>query len=312
MFLVDKDAKFIDPSSNKVLALLKSSNQPLIAAADRPAEPTEAYICAFQKKNKRMETYIMLQLMKSGIRVFYRSEREEFLPNEFSEVEADALEFLESMGFTMDNVGLQKMDDAKKREFFSSFPVFIDPSLISEEPKEVEEPDYVSSAELAEGLEEVLSEQDLKEMELEEKSQEPADLLASFAKEIDAEPLAGESTKADPVSPEGVGTLDPEKVAPLSLEEINAEDLDKAVHVSGEEAGALELEKAVQPSEEGASAEDVEKAPLAKESPAEDLGGAEPVLQEKAGDLESGKAPAIAPEGLAKDLGKIVRIMSSF
>ena len=83
MFKVDKLISFIDQSNKKMLSILKSSNQPLIAAADRPAEPTESFICSFQNANKKIETYLMLHLVKSGIRVFYKSEKGEYLPEDF-------------------------------------------------------------------------------------------------------------------------------------------------------------------------------------------------------------------------------------
>jgi hypothetical protein len=160
MFAVDKNTRCLKPEDKKILTILKSSNQPLIAAADRPAEPTESYLCSFQNKSKKIETFLMLYLVKSGIRVFYKTQKGAYLPEDFSEVEADALEFLESMGFTMDNIPFQKMSEVEKTEIFSSYPIFTDPEKVSA-VDEVIEPEFISSAELAEGLEDALGDVDL-------------------------------------------------------------------------------------------------------------------------------------------------------
>ena len=212
MFIVDKSLKFINRDDKKLLTILKSSNQPLIAAADRPAEPTESYLCSYQNKSKKIETYVMLYLVKSGIRVFYRSDKGEYQADDFSEVEADALEFLESMGFTMDNISFQKMSEAEKDEIFSAMSLFIDPETMKKVDEEVLEPEYISSEELSSGLEEALSEVDFKEMEsnlreMESSFKEERDSVAAIsAPKQSAEIVQDEeNTKAEPKEPEGIG-----------------------------------------------------------------------------------------------------------
>lgn len=192
MFVVDRKTSFIDYSDKKLLSLLRSSNQPYLAAADRPAEPTEAYICSFQNAGGNVETYIMLHLIKSKIRVFYKSDKGEFTPEEFNEVESDALEFLESMGFMMDSVVFQKMKDPQRKELFEGLAVFIRPEEL---PGEEREEELVSVAELGEGLEDVFSEDDLAQMEVKAGKEEPLDLMDNFDKAFESMDI--DSTKAD-------------------------------------------------------------------------------------------------------------------
>ncbi len=202
MFVVEKNLSYIDYSDKKLLSILKSSNQPLIAAADRPAEPTESYICSFQNKDKKIETYIMLLLIKSRIRVFYGNEKGEFLPDEFNEVEADALEFMESMGFTMDNIGFQKLKEDERQKLFNDLPIFISPENLEKPDSDAEEADYISASDLSEGLEEVLSSEDLEDIEEPAIGDKKPDLLDDdvFDKLDQAVANLGEqpdSTKAD-------------------------------------------------------------------------------------------------------------------
>lgn len=227
MFTVDKTLKYIDHSDKKMLSILKSSNQPLIAAADRPAEPTESFICSYRNSKKKIETYIMLHLVKSGIRVFYASDKGEFSPDEFTDVEIDALEFLESMGFTMDNIGFQKLKDKEKDELFASLPIFKEPEEASIEAQNDEEEDFIRPDEMAQDLEDVLSEEDMQSIEqssarAKEDSQE--DLLDNIENAVEELPAFQENEASDEKA-----------LVDLQADKISAQESEESIKTMAEE-----------------------------------------------------------------------------
>jgi hypothetical protein len=131
VFVLDETKKGI-PSSGvrELLSVFRSINEPKVAAAGRPAEPARAYLCEFQKGVGRVEIEVILQLRGSGIRMVYVPEEGTAATGK-SQLESDALDFVEGMGFLMDNMNLAKMKPSEREGTLAALPIFEEPS---EEP----------------------------------------------------------------------------------------------------------------------------------------------------------------------------------
>lgn len=148
MLVLREEITHVNPREGKVLNLMTSVNQPLVAAADRPPELTQAYICSRQLPGGLINVYVMLHLVKSNLRVLYSLEKD--LPMELlREAEDEALTFTENMGFLMDAMPLAKMSEAEKLKMMASCPVF----------QQTAEP--TSASAVAESLEDVVEEIDI-------------------------------------------------------------------------------------------------------------------------------------------------------
>lgn len=125
MFVISEEERGIPRNQEeRVLLVLRSINEPEVAAAERPAEPTQAFICRFQKENGRVGLRIVLYQPRSQVRLIYLPEEPDVEEARQKEVEVDALDFVESMGFTMDNLNLAKKEEAERKKLLADLPIF--------------------------------------------------------------------------------------------------------------------------------------------------------------------------------------------
>jgi hypothetical protein len=125
MFVVSESEKGIPPEDREgMISVLHSINEPKIAAAERPAEPTRAFICEFGREPGAVEIKVVLYLTKSQVRLVYVSEEGTVEAARKKDLEAEALDFVENMGFMMDNMNLAKMAPAERQPALAELPIF--------------------------------------------------------------------------------------------------------------------------------------------------------------------------------------------
>jgi hypothetical protein len=124
VFVVDEAMKGIPRSEgNRIVSVFRSINEPKVAAAERPAEPTRAYLCEFDGEPTGSEVRVVLCFAKSGARLVYVPE-DGARGADRNGLESDALDFVESMGFLMDNMNLAKMKPEDRKAALAALPVF--------------------------------------------------------------------------------------------------------------------------------------------------------------------------------------------
>ena len=102
MFIINDEMKGLEEGA-KIFSILHSINAPRISAVDRPAEVTRAFICSTEEGSKFL-THVILYLTESQARVVYTWDAGPVATNKRGGVEEEALDFVESMGFMMDNL----------------------------------------------------------------------------------------------------------------------------------------------------------------------------------------------------------------
>jgi len=176
MFVVNEQQKGLKAENAMVLSVLHSINEPKIAAADHPAEPTQAFVVTVGEGGAgTLQTHIVLYQVQSNQRVLYSWRDGAYPIKERTRIEEEALDFVEHMGFMMDNLNLETMQEAQRDSALTELPIF-DAPLKAAAPlggATVAEKDIVDLDGLGEILEPVGMER-----EDQEDAQDLADLLA--------------------------------------------------------------------------------------------------------------------------------------
>ncbi|MFH1018054.1 MAG: hypothetical protein V1798_07725 [Pseudomonadota bacterium] len=123
MFILDEEFQGFSNPEEKVLSVFQSINEPKVAAAERPAEPAQACI-VIGRDGIELEIHVVLHLKSSGVFVGYSWDEGPFSSSQRPGMEGEALDFVESMGFMMNNLSVEKMTPEQKKEVFGEMSVF--------------------------------------------------------------------------------------------------------------------------------------------------------------------------------------------
>ncbi len=129
MFSCDLNLGHIDAKPERVVSLIRSLNKiDLIPqdGGDGEPEPTEAFIAGIQRDKDRYEIFAYLFHERTYTPRIYVWDGDPVNRAEFANVEAQALDFIESMGFMMDNTQYRKQSPEQRQELFDSLPVFFE------------------------------------------------------------------------------------------------------------------------------------------------------------------------------------------
>lgn len=127
MFSCDLNREFIDAKPERVVSLIRSLNKiDLIPqdGGDGEPEPTEAFIAGVQRSQDQYEIFAYLYHERTHTARIYVWEGDPVTRATFADVEAQALDFIESMGFMMDNTQFRKQPPEQRQELYDSVPVF--------------------------------------------------------------------------------------------------------------------------------------------------------------------------------------------
>ncbi len=169
MFAVNETHKGLQGEHSKVISVLHSLNEPKIAAADHPAEPTKAFVVTMGGNDAgEYQTHIVLFLTKTQDRVMYSWDDGSYSQDERSSIEEQALDFVENMGFMMDNLNLETLEDSQRVSVVKGLPVFeevsaVEEKISQEDQAELDDLDLIDDLDL---LEEVGGDVNASEQEL--------------------------------------------------------------------------------------------------------------------------------------------------
>lgn len=124
MFVVSDNTGKFNADRNQVVSVLHSMNEPMIAAADRPVEETQAFVVISTAGAAKVVAHVVLFLKASKVRVVYEWDEGPVEVGRRAELEDEALDFVENMGFMMDNFGLEKMPTKQRDQALIELPIF--------------------------------------------------------------------------------------------------------------------------------------------------------------------------------------------
>ena len=128
MFAIDQRLRGLPASREQVAAVLHSVNAPHLAIPGKPAGPAQAFIVGFRGA-AGVAMFIYLYLAEAQECAVYIPERHRGDPPP-TDPQADALAFVESMGFIMDDLSFSGLPREEQDRLLRTLPVFLaDPKL---------------------------------------------------------------------------------------------------------------------------------------------------------------------------------------
>ncbi|BDG08050.1 hypothetical protein [Anaeromyxobacter paludicola] len=109
MFQPDPSLRFIPATRERVVAIVESINQPQISVPGRPAQAVQGYLVGLRNPGGSFSVFVVLSLPASGENVVYLHDRREVGIEDYRGTEVEGLQFLESMGFMLDNLNFRNL-----------------------------------------------------------------------------------------------------------------------------------------------------------------------------------------------------------
>jgi hypothetical protein len=139
LFNIDERFRGLPATREQVIALHTSLNSPHLFIPGKPAGPAQAFIVGL-RGSTGIATFIYLYLSEAADCAVYVSKKRNTSLEEYLGEEAEALAFVESMGFMMDNANWRSMPVPTQEEMIKTLPVFFrDPKQVPAVAKKVEE-----------------------------------------------------------------------------------------------------------------------------------------------------------------------------
>jgi hypothetical protein len=126
-FKPESSITWIPAVREQVVAIVESINQPQVSIPGRAPQQTGGRLCGVRNGNGSFSIYIGLHLPRSGENVVYVHDRRQLTLEEYREVEVEGLQFLESMGFMLDDVNFGNLSPAAQEETMKRIPIFSPP-----------------------------------------------------------------------------------------------------------------------------------------------------------------------------------------
>ncbi len=124
MFRPDPSLTFVDVTRDQVVSIIESINHPHVGVPGYAPQVTSAYVVGRRNPSGNFAILIYLHLTETNEAVLYVHDLAEVGVAEFPDVEAEALTFVESMGFMVDNVNYRNLSPLQQDEILESLPCF--------------------------------------------------------------------------------------------------------------------------------------------------------------------------------------------
>jgi hypothetical protein len=124
VFTPDPGLTHIATARENLVAVIESINQPQVSIPGKDPQLVQGYVCGVRNNNGSFSLYVGLFLPKSGENVVYAHERRQLSVDQYRAVEVEALQFLESMGFIVDNLNFRNMPPPQQEATMKRIPVF--------------------------------------------------------------------------------------------------------------------------------------------------------------------------------------------
>ncbi len=124
MFRPDPNLDHLDLSREAIVAIIESINHPHIGVPGHEPQTTRVTIVGSRNPDGTFSMHIVLYLEDDRANVVYVSDQPRFSREAYPQVEAEALNFIESMGFMVDNANFRKLSPEQQLELMERLPCF--------------------------------------------------------------------------------------------------------------------------------------------------------------------------------------------
>ncbi len=123
MYNLDDRLRGLPAVRDQVVSLFESLNQPHLAIPSRQAGPARAYLLGLRGP-QGFAVFVYLYLVESAQCAVYVPDNRSVSAEQYPAAEGEALGFVESMGFIMDNLNFRGRPQAEQDMFIKTLPVF--------------------------------------------------------------------------------------------------------------------------------------------------------------------------------------------
>ena len=127
MFQPDPSLTWIPATGDTVVAIVESINQPQVSIPGKASQQVLGHLVGVRNPNATFSIYVALHLPKSGENVVYVHGRRQLTVEEYRDVEVEGLQFLESMGFMLDNLNFRNLAPDVREKTLQRIPLFSPP-----------------------------------------------------------------------------------------------------------------------------------------------------------------------------------------
>ena len=150
MFVHLKDRDVLGIAPEQCVSVIEGLNEPNISIPDVGTEPTKVFIVGAQSPNGGFKTFIYMHHLDSYRVSIFTNDGPEVPLEQYAGMEAAAVEWVESMGFMLDNRNFHTLTPEQKAQMGQGLVVF------STTPPEAPLPEAVVGGELLEAAEAVV------------------------------------------------------------------------------------------------------------------------------------------------------------
>ncbi len=133
-FQPDASIAWVPATREQVIGIVESINQPQVSIPGKSPQQVTGQLCGLRNANGTFSIYVALHLPKTGENVVYVHQKRQLTVEEYRDVEAEGLHFLESMGFMLDNVNFRNLAPEAQAETLKRVPLFSPPGAPREAP----------------------------------------------------------------------------------------------------------------------------------------------------------------------------------
>jgi hypothetical protein len=133
-FEPDPSIAWVSAAREQVVGIVESINQPQVSLPGKTPQQVTGHLCGLRNANGTFSIYVALHVPKTGENVVYVHARRQLTVEEFRDVEAEGLHFLESMGFMLDNLNFRNLSKEAQEETLKRVPLFSPPRPAAQAP----------------------------------------------------------------------------------------------------------------------------------------------------------------------------------
>ena len=124
MFHPEPSLTWVPATREQVVAVIESINQPQVSIPGRPSQTVTGHLCSLRNANGTFSIYVALHVPRTGENVVYVHDRRQVTIEQYRDVEIEGLQFLESMGFMLDNLNFRNMGPEAQEQTLQRIPLF--------------------------------------------------------------------------------------------------------------------------------------------------------------------------------------------
>ncbi|NMB75868.1 MAG: hypothetical protein GYA21_12170 [Myxococcales bacterium] len=123
MFTHRTDLTSLPLSREQVVAIIESINTPFVAVEGRTNQQAKAFIVGVRNPSGQFSIFIYLHLLEDRACVIWCCDPPEIPMNAYHQFEVEALQFVESMGFMVDNLHFRNLPPDQQEAMLTALPL---------------------------------------------------------------------------------------------------------------------------------------------------------------------------------------------